>query len=182
MWIASFSLGGAIGPLVGGVLLEFFRWGSVFLRRGAGDGAAAACSGPALLPEYRDPHAGRLDLPSVALSLAAVLATIYGAQAASPSTASAWLPLALLLAGLAVGALFVRRQRAARLSAARPAAVPPAARSARRSRPTRCRCLAMFGVYIFITQYLQLVLGLSPLQAGSGDGAVGARASSSARW
>ena len=54
VWIASYSVGGAIGPLVGGVLLEHFWWGSVFLLERAGDGAAAVL-GPILLPEYRDP-------------------------------------------------------------------------------------------------------------------------------
>ena len=77
VWIASFSIGGAIGPLVGGVLLEWFHWGSVFLVA-VPVMVLLLALGPILLPEYSDPAAGRLDLPSVALSLAAVLSTIYG--------------------------------------------------------------------------------------------------------
>jgi DHA2 family multidrug resistance protein-like MFS transporter len=70
VWIASFSVGGAIGPLVGGVMLEFFWWGSVFLVA-VPVMALLLVLGPSLLPEYKDPKAGRLDLASVALSLEA---------------------------------------------------------------------------------------------------------------
>src|SRR6266496_6056794 len=60
VWISSYSAGGAIGPLLGGVLLEWFWWGSVFLL--AVPVMALLLLGPVLLPEYRDPEAGRLDL------------------------------------------------------------------------------------------------------------------------
>jgi DHA2 family multidrug resistance protein-like MFS transporter len=163
VWIASFSLGGAIGPLVGGVLIEWFHWGSVFLVA-VPVMALLLVLGPLLLPEYRDPDAGTIDLPSVALSLAAVLATIYGLKHLAEHGPSLF-ATAFVVAGLAVGWLFVRRQRRLpyplldlqlfrlpRFSAAIAAYA--------------LSCLAMFGVYIFITQYLQLVLGLSPLQAG----------------
>jgi DHA2 family multidrug resistance protein-like MFS transporter len=98
IWITSFSLGGAIGPVLGGVLLEFFWWGSVFLLA-VPVMALLLVLGPILLPEYKDPDAGRLDLLSAALSLVSVLAVIYGlkqiAQAGSrpsPSwpSCSAW--------------------------------------------------------------------------------------------
>jgi DHA2 family multidrug resistance protein-like MFS transporter len=163
VWIASFSVGGAIGPLVGGVLLQFFPWGSVFLVA-VPVMALLLALGPSLLPEYRDPAAGRIDLPSVALSLLAVLTVIYGLKQIAEH---GWqgLPAGLVLGGLAVGVAFVRRQ--GRLAYPlldlklfrRPgfsAAIAAYALS----------CLAMFGVYIFITQYLQLVLGLTPLHAG----------------
>src|SRR5688572_20915005 len=77
VWIASYSVGGAVGPLVGGVLLQFFPWGSVFLAA-VPVMVILLLLGPVLLPEYRDPNAGRLDLLSVVLSLAAVLLTVYG--------------------------------------------------------------------------------------------------------
>src|SRR3954454_22224320 len=77
VWITSFSLGAAIGPLAGGALLELFWWGSVFLI-GVPVMALLLVLGPRLLPEYRDPSAGRLDLASAAMSLAAVLAVILG--------------------------------------------------------------------------------------------------------
>ena len=109
VWITAFSLGGALGPLFGGVLLEFFWWGSVFLLA-VPVMALLLVLGPLVLPEYRDPEAGRLDLVSAALSLVAVLAVVYGLKefardgyGVEPTTA--------LLVGLAVGAVFVRRQQ-----------------------------------------------------------------------
>src|SRR4051794_19743593 len=63
IWIASFSAGAAIGPLVGGVLLETFQWGSVFLLA-VPVMALLLAIGPRLLPEYKDPQPGRLDLAS----------------------------------------------------------------------------------------------------------------------
>ena len=68
IWIASFSLGGAIGPLVGGVMLQYFWWGSVFLVA-VPVMALLLLLGPRLLPEYRDPKAGPIDLVSVAVVL-----------------------------------------------------------------------------------------------------------------
>src|SRR5688572_25000243 len=77
MWITSFSVGAAIGPLLGGLVLEFFWWGAVFLLA-VPVMVVLLIVGPKLLPEYRDPQAGRIDLLSAAMSLAAVLAIIFG--------------------------------------------------------------------------------------------------------
>src|SRR6266850_178764 len=77
VWIASFSAGGAIGPLLGGLLLEYFWWGSVFLLN-MPVMTLLLVLGPILLPEFRNPNAGRIDIGSAALSLAGVLAIIYG--------------------------------------------------------------------------------------------------------
>lgn len=163
VWIASFSVGGAIGPLVGGVMLQFFWWGSVFLVA-LPVMALLLLLGSSLLPEYRDPHAGRIDLVSVAQSLVAVLGVIYALKQFAEN-GFAWGPASLLLAGLLVGARFVRRQ--GRL--AYPLLDTQLFRQARFSAAIAAyglSGLAMFGVYIFITQYLQLVLGFTPLQAG----------------
>ncbi len=163
IWITAFSVGSAIGPLAGGLLLQWFPWGSVFL-------AAVPVMllllllGPSLLPEYRDPQAGQLDLPSVALSLTTVLPLIWGLKQLAengPGTPA----FAALAGGAAMGLVFVRRQ--SRLAYPlldlglfrRPAFAAALTIYA-------LSCLAMFGVYIFITQYLQGVLGLSPLAAG----------------
>jgi DHA2 family multidrug resistance protein-like MFS transporter len=66
VWATSFAAGAAIGPLAGGVLLEFFWWGSVFLLA-VPVMALLLVLGPLLLPEFRDPGAGRLDLISAAM-------------------------------------------------------------------------------------------------------------------
>lgn len=163
IWIAAFSLGSAIGPLVGGVLLEFFHWGSVFWVA-IPVMVLTLLLGPRYLPEYRDPDAGHLDLVSVGLSLVAVLLTIYGLKHMAEQGVQAQ-GLATAALGLGLGWLFVRRQRHIayplldlRLFQHLPFCAALAAYA--------LTCLAMFGVYIFITQYLQLVLGLTPLQAG----------------
>jgi DHA2 family multidrug resistance protein-like MFS transporter len=75
-WVAAFSAGSAVGPVLGGVLLERFWWGSVFLLA-LPVMAALLILGPRVLPEYRDSNAGRFDLVSAGLSLGAVLAVIF---------------------------------------------------------------------------------------------------------
>ncbi|GIO70185.1 MFS transporter [Paenibacillus cookii] len=71
IWMAGCMGGAAIGPVVGGMMLENFWWGSVFLI-GVPVMVLLLVLGPVLLPEYRDQGAGRLDLLSVGLSLAAL--------------------------------------------------------------------------------------------------------------
>ena len=75
-WVAAFSAGSAAGPVLGGVRLERFWWGSVFLLA-LPVMAALLILGPRVLPEYRDSNAGRFDLVSAGLSLGAVLAVIF---------------------------------------------------------------------------------------------------------
>jgi MFS transporter, DHA2 family, multidrug resistance protein len=77
VWITSYSVGGAIGPILGGLLLQHFWWGSVFLL-GVPVMVLLLLVGPVLLPEYRDPNAGRPDVISAAQSLFAILLVIYG--------------------------------------------------------------------------------------------------------
>jgi MFS transporter, DHA2 family, multidrug resistance protein len=163
VWISSFSAGAAIGPLAGGVLLERFWWGSVFLLA-VPVMALLLILGPLLLPEYRDPEAGRLDLRSAALSLTAVLLGIWGLKQLAQDGLG--LPPALsILAGLGVGVVFVRRQQ----TLADPLLDLRLFRSRAFSAALATNTLDFFvefGALLFIAQYLQLVLGLSPLQAG----------------
>jgi len=120
--------------------------------------------GPLLLPEFRDPQAGRLDLVSAALSVAAVLAVIYGLKQLTRD-GFGWPPAVSIVAGLAAGIVFVRRQH--RL--ADPLLDLRLFRSAAFTAALTTNLLSFFvgfGTLLFIAQYLQLVLGLSPLAAG----------------
>jgi DHA2 family multidrug resistance protein-like MFS transporter len=163
IWATSFSVGGAIGPLLGGVMLEHFWWGSVFLL-GVPVMALLLVVGPKLLPEFRDPNAGRMDLTSAAMSLAAVLSVIYGLKQIAQDGLG-WLPALVILAGVAVSVAFVRRQQhlADPLIDLRLFRVP--AFSAALATNTLGIFVA-FGTFLFTAQYLQLVLGFSPLEAG----------------
>ena len=163
VWIASFSAGGAIGPLLGGLLLEHFWWGSVFLLN-VPIMLLLLAVGPILLPEYRDPNAARLDLISAALSVLAVLAAIFGIKRIAEG-GLAVLPVLAMAGGLVLGGVFLRRQR--RL--ADPLVDLSLFRSLAFSASLGVNTLGFFiafGTFLFIAQYLQLVLGLSPLEAG----------------
>ena len=163
IWIASFSAGGAIGPVLGGALLELFWWGSVFLLA-LPVMALLLLLGPRVLPEYRDPAAGRLDLVSAAMSVAAVLAAIYGLKQTAQDGIGP-IPALSIAAGLATGVAFVRRQR--RL--ADPMVDVGLFRITAFNAALATNFLAIFvavGYFLFVAQYLQLVVGLSPLQAG----------------
>jgi MFS transporter, DHA2 family, multidrug resistance protein len=163
VWVSSYSIGGAIGPVLGGVMLEYFWWGSVFLM-GVPVMVLLLLVGPRLLPEFRDPDAARLDPLSAVLSLTAVLAVIYGLKQIAQAGLW-WLPVASIVTGLVVGVAFIRRQR--RLA-------DPFIDLRLFSRPEFSASLTTymigtfvgFGAFVFMAQYLQLVLGLSPLEAG----------------
>ena len=163
IWVASFSTGGAIGPVIGGLLIEHFWWGSVFLIA-VPVMVLLLAIGPFLLPEYRDPAAGRLDLLSAGLSLVAVLSLVFAIKHGAVEGVDA-AAAAALVAGIVFGALFVRRQR--RL------ADPMIDLSLFRA-PGFAAALAInviglfaaFGTWLFLAQQLQLGMGLSPLMAG----------------
>jgi DHA2 family multidrug resistance protein-like MFS transporter len=163
VWISAFSAGSAIGPVLGGVLLESFWWGSVFLLA-VPVMALLLVLGPILLPEYRDSDAGRLDPLSVILSLTAVLAVISGfKQIAQDGVGS--LAVASIVAGVVLCAVFVRRQ----LRLDDPMIDLRLFRDRMFSASLAINLISIFvavGYFLFVAQYLQLVLGLSPLVAG----------------
>lgn len=161
--VASVSGGTAIGPLVGGWLLEQFWWGSVFLLA-VPVMAVLLVAVPLLLPEHRAPRSGRLDLGSAALALCAVLPVVYGLKRIAAG-GLAPVPVVALVGGVVVAVLFVRRQRAL--------ADPLIDLSLFSDRTFRIAAAALtFGIFVLwgsnyaIALYLQLVQGLSPLHAG----------------
>ena len=163
VWIGAFSAGSAVGPVLGGVLLEAFWWGSVFLLALPVMGALLVL-GPRVLPEYRDPKAGRLDLISAGMSVLALLAVVYGVKLIAQDGPSAEAALAIA-GGAVVGWAWVRRQR--RL--ADPMIDVGLFRIRRFNVALLVNFVAIFvmvGYVLYIAQYLQLVLGLSPLEAG----------------
>jgi len=163
VWTASYSIGGALGPVLGGVMLQHFSWGSVFLLA-VPVMALLLLAGPALLPESRNPTAKPLDLPSAALSLVAVLSLIYGLKSYVQDGFGA-LSVASVGAGLLFGVIFVRRQRrlAEPLIDLGLFRVPGFGASVA---TYLLATLVTFGAYVAVGQYLQLVLGLRPLAAG----------------
>lgn len=163
VWISSFSAGGAIGPLLGGILLEHFWPGSVFLVS-VPVMVLLLVAGPALLPEYRDPSARRIDGSSVLLSLAAVLLVIYGVKRAA-TAAGVVVPVAAIAAGALCGFVFIRRQSRIANPLVDPALFADRRFTGALAAYTIGTALG-FGIWLFTSQYLQLVKGLSPLAAG----------------
>jgi DHA2 family multidrug resistance protein-like MFS transporter len=163
IWFACFMGGMTLGPLVGGALLSTFWWGSAFLL-GVPFMVLLLVTGPVLLPEYRDTTAGRLDLTSVALSLAAILPVIYGLKEIARHGWGATAAVAIV-AGVLAGMVFVRRQR--RLTSPLLDLRLFANRSFRSALATGLAIgVVMAGVTLTSTLYLQAVRGLSPLHAG----------------
>ena len=163
VWIMGFSAGGAVGPVLGGLLLEHFWWGSVFLLA-LPVMALLLLLGPRLLPEYRAPDAGRLDLASAALSLMAILAVIFGLKQIAQEGIDL-LPIVAIVMGVVLGVVFVRRQR----SLDDPMIDLELFRNRAFNAALTTNVLGIFiafGYFLFVAQYLQLVLGLSPLEAG----------------
>ncbi|MET4921811.1 MFS transporter [Streptomyces sp. PSRA5] len=163
VWITCFLVGGAIGPLVGGVMLEHFWWGSVFLLSVPAM-VLLLILGPVLLPEYRDPRPGTIDFASMGLLVLSLLASVYGLKKLAVEGIAA-VPSLILLAGLALGVWFVVRQR----GLTHPLLDMGLFRERTFSASLGGMGLALFamsGSQFFIAQYLQMVVGLSPLEAG----------------
>ncbi|MEV5753373.1 MFS transporter [Actinoallomurus sp. NPDC052308] len=159
IWATCQFTGGALGPVFAGFLLQYFWWGSVFLIAVPAM-AVLVLAGPVLLPEFRSDQAGRLDLVSVGLSLAAVLLMVYGIKRLAVEGVGV-VPAVALVVGAAVGSLFVRRQL--RLE------TPLLDLRLFRNRPFTAVIvalvfagIAMAGTGLLVTQYLQSVLGHSP--------------------
>ncbi|NGO68758.1 MFS transporter [Streptomyces boncukensis] len=162
VWATMFALGMAAGPVVGGVLVAHFWWGAAFLIA-VPVSVTVLVAAPALLPEYRS-DAPPPDLRSVALSLAALLPAIYAIKHVAAHGVDAQALAAVLLGGGSALA-FVRRQLRLpeplldiRLFASRAFSAALAV--------LLVGLVGFGGVMYLVTQYLQLVEGLSPLAAG----------------
>ena len=163
IWAAVFSAGTAFGPVLGGLLLSRFWWGSVFLL-GVPTMAALLVLGPLVLAESRDDEAGRLDIVSVILSLAAVLAVIFGLKQIVDSGVGTS-PIVAVAAGVVMGVVFVLRQRTLR----NPLIDLRLFRSPVFSTALTIESVALLawaGSYFYLAQYFQTVAGLSAFAAG----------------
>ncbi|WP_329378936.1 MFS transporter [Streptomyces sp. NBC_01351] len=162
IWSGAMTGGIALGSVLSGVMLNHFHWGSVFLVNVPAMLLLLVLV-PVLVPEFKDPAPGRFDLLSVPLSMAAVLPVVYGLKEIA---AEGFEPLYLgcLLAGLAIGYVFVRRQRTR--------ADAMVSRTLFRGRGfgagvglNTIAAFVMMGSAYFTTQYLQSVLGMGTLEA-----------------
>ena len=163
IWSAGSSGGTALGPLVGGVLLEHFWWGSVFLIN-VPVMAAVIVTGLWLLPESKNDEGAPVDLASAVLSVLAIVPITYAVKSFAHDGLTV-VAIAALVGGLAAGWLFIRRQRTL---------ATPLIDVELFSRPaftwaiaaTVLAIFALAGLLYFFSQYLQLVRGYSTLRAG----------------
>jgi len=163
IWAAGFSAGAALGPVVGGLLLEHFAWGSVFLLA-VPVMLPLLVLGPVLIPESKDPSPGPIDPFSVLLALATMVPLVFAIKTLA-ATGLDLVVAACLLFAVAAGITFVRRQLA------RPV---PMLDVTLFTRPVftgavLANLLSVFslvGFLYFVSQHLQLVSGRSPMEAG----------------
>ncbi|MFF8844386.1 MFS transporter [Streptomyces sp. NPDC015127] len=162
IWSGAMAGGIALGSVLGGVLLDHFWWGSVFLINVPAMLLLLVLV-PVLVPEFKDPAPGRFDLLSVPLSMGAVLPVVYGLKEIAAEGYRP-LPALCITVGLAVGYVFVRRQRS------RDDAMISRTLFQKRGFGSGIvlNTVAMFAVMgsaYFTTQYLQSVLGMGPMEA-----------------
>ncbi|MGW8599800.1 MFS transporter [Streptomyces sp. NPDC055893] len=173
IWGAMASAGAAVGPVVGGFLLEHFWWGSVFLIN-LPVMAVLVVVGIKLIPESKNPNPGPWDLSSVALSLVGLIGIVYAIKELASHGLSADAGVAALVGA---GALtwFVRRQ----LTLPAPLLDMRLFRHRGFSGAVLADLLTILGLsglVFFLSQFFQLVQGRQPLEAGLAElpAAVGA--------
>jgi EmrB/QacA subfamily drug resistance transporter len=164
VWAGAVGLAIAIGPVLGGLLLENFWWGSVFLINIPIVLAGLVAVGM-LVPESRDPKPGRIDLIGVVLSVAGLVALVYGIIDGGEHGFGQPGPWAWIALGVAVLIGFVLYER----RIAYPALDVKLFTNPRFSAATAAVGLVFFasmGVFFFMSFYLQLVRGYAPLETG----------------
>ncbi|WP_433699897.1 MFS transporter [Nocardiopsis sp. CA-288880] len=161
-WTIAFTGGAVAGPILGGLLLEFFWWGSAFLVNLPFMVLLVALA-PFLVPESRDPGAAGFDLPGAGASLVAVLGLVYAAKRFAEHGIE-FQGAAALLVGTVFLVLFAVRQRRAEHPLVDVALFTrPAFTAAVGSNAAVAFAAAGLGLLVFT--FLQTVHGLSPLQA-----------------
>jgi len=175
IWASGFSAGSALGPVVGGLLLEHFWWGSVFLIN-LPVVVLLVLGGFVLVPELSDRSREPWDLPGAGMLLVGTLGLVYALKEGAAHGLSAGIAITGL-AGAGALTLFVRRQLRLRT----PLIDVRLFRSRAFSGVIIANLLAMLGlsgVVFFLSQFFQLVDGYSPMQAGLAElpAAVGAAA------
>jgi EmrB/QacA subfamily drug resistance transporter len=165
LWTAIAGVGIALGPVTGGWLLQHYWWGSVFLVNVPVAGIAITASA-FLVPESRDPAAGRPDPAGLALSVTGLLSLVYGIIEAPVNGWSGSRSLTAFAAALILLTAFIAWE----LRTSHPMLQLHLFRNPRFSAASATITLAffaLFGALFFLTQYLQSVLGYDPLQAGA---------------
>ena len=163
IWASGFAAGSALGPLVGGLLLEHFAWGSVFLLA-VPVLVPLVVLVPLLIPESRDPAPGRIDAVSILLSLAAMGGVVYGIKSLATEGLEG-LGVQAVVVGLFAAVWFVRRQ----LRSESPMLDVRLFQQGSFGGGVLVNLLsviALVGFLYFVSQHLQLILGLSPVAAG----------------
>ena len=164
VWAATFAGGAALGPVMGGYLLEHLWWGSVFLVN-VPIIAVLLAAAPFLVPESRDPHPGRIDVSGIAWSMTAMLPFVYGIKQLAEHGLSA-MSLGAMALGVVGGLMFVRRQ----VTATHPLIDVGLFSDRVFSGAIGANLLSMVGYagfLFFAAQFLQLVVGLSPMAAAT---------------
>lgn len=166
IWASAFSAGAALGPVVGGVLLEHFWWGSVFLIN-IPVMAVLLVGGLILLPEHRDPAPGPWDLPSVGLSMIGMLGVVYAIKEGFTALVHGFSGDIAVAGAVGVVALYLFVRRQLRLPA--PLIDVRLFGNPRFSGVVSANLLSVLGLsglVFFLSQYFQLVHGYGPLKAG----------------
>jgi EmrB/QacA subfamily drug resistance transporter len=164
LWAATSGAGIALGPIVGGLLLEHFWWGSVFLINVPIAIVGFACALP-LVPESRNPSAQRPDLVGSLLSIAGLGLVLYAIIEAPAHGWTSTRVLATGLGGLAIVAAFIVWERLS----THPMLNLHFFRKRSFSAPIVATAMTMFGLFgalFVLTQFLQFQLGYTPLEAG----------------
>ncbi|MCD5421417.1 MFS transporter [Rhodococcus pyridinivorans] len=163
IWASCFAAGAALGPIMGGFLLEHAWWGSVFLLA-VPVLIPLLVLAPMFVPESKDPNPGRIDIVSIALSLLTLAPIVFAIKKIADSGLGA---VAVVPAVVGVVALvaFVRRQlqRPNPMLDVRLFRVPTFSGAVA---VNLLSVVSLVGFLFFVSQHLQLVIGQSPMEAG----------------